>query len=714
MVHVDHVLALLCLALFGPVPSVDGRGTFTYLSKLLALTFPDQMGDSVERALEETIPILNAAKRTRLLNSQEIAEVVRKRRHHEYSLTRKEATRSDFLKYASFERELAVLLKKRADKRGIKKKKVELVVGKTASRVNLVYSRAVKRFRNDVDLWLHYARHCIFSGSTRSAGKVFANAIAFRSDSARLWLAAIAFHFDKCGDAGGARSLAQRALRAMPDSVVMWQEYFRVEVCYLVKLIARRLTIGLSASGPRPSVKNPKESNSQKKGKKSESVGELLFVDKNAEAHAADIGITNLSDHDDEVDSDAEHISASDGADSAINKDEKASAEDDGDASSKESSTFWNGGVPMAVLRKACSRVVLSEQDRIQFYAIASESPYVPSTFLSAMVAFLREKYPECCVTRLIEIRLSWDSLHVEYRREADRAIDKDAENEENKAGKSQEKKKEKEIRNESGRVVDRMGSYLDGLDLSNQDGSTKTAVLDCLNGYRDALKKAPKYGKVGDISALISRAEAELEMSREEIGLGESEKLTDETGELPPERWSLKEFERLICGDDKGEEVLDISDELYEVLKNNVLIPFRGIIAEKIIHMYLSREKSVERVREFSNFMITIPPFTMQSLRAAIDAELRFQNELLKDNNELSQKGSEQMIVQSRKLFKAASSVSAAERDVDFWLTYIDFERRIASNSKESTMVSWKALKVLKRDLHEVFTERQTLRNLS
>lgn len=165
------------------------------------------MGDNVERELRPTIPVLRAAQKAKILNRWEVTEVVRKRRHHEYNLLRKEVSRSDFLHYAAFERELTSVLKQRAKKRKLKKVEVELAVNKTAARVNLIYSRAVSKFRFDDDLWLHYARHCIRMGATRAAARVFAKAIAYRNDSVRIWLAAISFHFDVCADTTGARTI---------------------------------------------------------------------------------------------------------------------------------------------------------------------------------------------------------------------------------------------------------------------------------------------------------------------------------------------------------------------------------------------------------------------------------------------------------------------------------------------------------------------------
>ncbi len=197
----------------------------------------------VERALEETIPVLRSAKKSKLLTAAEISEVVRQRRDHEYRLRGRDVPRAAFLEYAAFEKELADLLSTRAKARNLKRSRTERVVGPTAARANLVYSRAVKRFKGDVDLWLYYARHCVGSGANRAAAKVFARALAMRPDAPEVWLAAIAFHFDTCGDVTIARKIAQRALRAVPDAKQVWREYFRMELAFLAKAVARRIAI---------------------------------------------------------------------------------------------------------------------------------------------------------------------------------------------------------------------------------------------------------------------------------------------------------------------------------------------------------------------------------------------------------------------------------------------------------------------------------------
>lgn len=202
-------------------------------------------GDDVERALEETVPLLRHARKLKILSAEDVATIVRRRRDHEYALQRPGAGRATFLRYAAFERETTALFAARAAARSVPEKRARSIAAQQGARVNLVYSRAIRKFKGDVQLYLHYAKHCVETGARGSAEKVLMRAIAHRGDSEKVWIAAMGFHFEACGDVKTARAIAQRGLRAMRGSKALWLEYFRMELVYIAKLIARRVAIGV-------------------------------------------------------------------------------------------------------------------------------------------------------------------------------------------------------------------------------------------------------------------------------------------------------------------------------------------------------------------------------------------------------------------------------------------------------------------------------------
>ena len=65
-----------------------------------------------------------------------------------------------------------------------------------------------------------------------------------------LWSYAAAWEFDHNGNAAAARMLMQRGLRMRPDSQQLWWEYFKLELHYAQKLVARRKVLGIDSPAP--------------------------------------------------------------------------------------------------------------------------------------------------------------------------------------------------------------------------------------------------------------------------------------------------------------------------------------------------------------------------------------------------------------------------------------------------------------------------------
>ena len=65
-----------------------------------------------------------------------------------------------------------------------------------------------------------------------------------------LWSYAAAWEFDHNGNAAAARMLMQRGLRMRPDSQQLWLEYFKLELHYAQKLVARRKVLGIDSPAP--------------------------------------------------------------------------------------------------------------------------------------------------------------------------------------------------------------------------------------------------------------------------------------------------------------------------------------------------------------------------------------------------------------------------------------------------------------------------------
>lgn len=664
------------------------------------------MGDSIERALEETVPILRAAHRTKLLSAEETNDVVRRRRDHEYAVAARSATRSDFLKYAAFERELASVLSKRAEKRKLKKQKAQLVIGKSAARVNLVYSRAVKKFNGDADLWLHYARHCVRTGSTKAAGKVFAKALGYRGDSEEVWLAAVAFHFDTCGDTRGARALAQRALRALPDSINMWKEYFRLEVCYLAKLISRRIAMGLPVSGGADDASSNADANDSEE--KSADDGSDNRSDADVQMSVSDdaVGsgsienqreIANEHGTDGNADNDSPNGKTLEG-DSLTQNADQASTERCGKLS------FWDGGVPMAVYRNACKKVRFTSKNRADFWDIAAATPYAPIKFLESLSEALLQGSPDCIASRIIKVRLAWDLAHSRFRERVARLGEtKQSENADDETLSRELKQNKETLAKQAQDVLSRLKQTLVDANVDKLDEASKNAVRASIDSFVFVAKVVDESGAtVSQARQLLSQLKSGKLISEAHSREGEG------VQEVDPATWPVAHLAHMLVT-----KKCPLSRQLYDTLKTKVLVPFRGVEQERALCAWISAESNITRLHEICDILLSLPPVTMESLKAGVGSELKIW-ERTHNQARWTQADSERMILHTRKLFNMAIGLPSAKTDIDFWVDYIDFERRITRDSKQAASVSWKAMKVLDQRYREVFTERQTLRNLT
>lgn len=669
------------------------------------------MGDSIERALEETVPILRAAQRAKILSAEETNDVVRRRRDHEYAVAARGATRSDFLKYAAFERELASVLSKRAEKRKLKKQKAQLVIGKSAARVNLVYSRAVKKFNGDADLWLHYARHCVRTGSTNAAGKVFAKALGYRGDSEEVWLSAVAFHFDTCGDTRGARALAQRALRALPDSINMWKEYFRLEVCFLAKLISRRIAMGLAVSGgaDKPSDKSD--------AKDSEEASANNGSDKENDA---DVQMSVLDDGvgPESIEDKCAEITEYRTTDGNTGNDiANATTPEEGSLTQKviqpsinryDKLSFWDGGIPIAVYRNACKKVRFTSKHRADFWDIAAATPYAPIKFLESLSDVLVQGCPDCIVSRIISVRLAWDLTHSRFRERMGKLGEREESGDTEEETLSRELEQNKHaLAKQALDVLSRLKQTLVDANVDKLDEASKNAVLTSIDSFVSVAKTVDQSGAtVSQARQLLSQLKSGKLISEAQSHDGEGVQETDEKSD--PATWPIEHLALMLVT-----RKCPLSRQLYDVLKTSVLVPFRGVLQERALCAWISAESNITRLHEICDLLLSLPPVTMASLKAGVGSVLKIWERIHKQAR-WTQADSDQTILQARKLFKMAIGLPTAKTDVDLWVDYVDFERRIARDSKQAASASWKAMKMLDERNRELFTERQTLRNLA
>lgn len=185
------------------------------------------MGDRVQKTLETLLPTLLELKAKQLFSDKEIKDIVRKRREFEYRLVGRKCSKNDLLDYIQYETALEALRKERAAKKGWKLGAVRST--SSLHHILRLFARSVRIWPQDKRLWNQYIDFCFRSGSTKRVLSVLLEALAHHPRELSYWLLAADREL-QLGHLEAPRRLMQLALRQLPDSRRLWEEYFKFEV----------------------------------------------------------------------------------------------------------------------------------------------------------------------------------------------------------------------------------------------------------------------------------------------------------------------------------------------------------------------------------------------------------------------------------------------------------------------------------------------------
>ena len=202
-----------------------------------------KMADAVTAILERMVPELEELQERGIFTPAEVKSIVRKRSDLEYGLKKRAVTPEDFVRALEYELNLEALRRRRKAQLGLRRVTESDHAG--IRRIHFIFDRAVRRFRMDVRWWLQWADFCMRSRSTKAVDRVFGRALMLHSRCEELWLQAAAWQFDRMQQYATARALMQRALRANKLSPRLWTSYFQLELVYVMRVLGRRLALGL-------------------------------------------------------------------------------------------------------------------------------------------------------------------------------------------------------------------------------------------------------------------------------------------------------------------------------------------------------------------------------------------------------------------------------------------------------------------------------------
>ncbi|KAK7929951.1 hypothetical protein WMY93_006346 [Mugilogobius chulae] len=193
------------------------------------------MAEVVQRRIEERIPELEQLERVGLFTKKEVKSIIKRATALEYKLHRLIVNKEDFIAYIQYEINVLELIKKRRIhiRYNFKREEIEFPI---ISRINSVFKRATKKWKNDVQLWLSHVAFCKKWGTKAQSSKVFSTMLAIHPDKPALWIMAAKSELEDRDSSESARHLFLRALRFHPNNKKLYQEYFRMELLHCEKL----------------------------------------------------------------------------------------------------------------------------------------------------------------------------------------------------------------------------------------------------------------------------------------------------------------------------------------------------------------------------------------------------------------------------------------------------------------------------------------------
>lgn len=193
------------------------------------------MAEIVQQRIEDRIPELEQLERVGLFTHKEVRSIIKRATSLEYKLHRLIVNKEDFIAYIQYEINILELIKKRRAHihYQFKREEVEFPI---IHRINSIFRRATKKWKDDVQLWFSHVAFCKRWGTKMQISKVFSSMLAIHPDKPAFWIMAAKCELEDRNSSESARHLFLRALRFHPENKKVYQEYFRMELLHSEKL----------------------------------------------------------------------------------------------------------------------------------------------------------------------------------------------------------------------------------------------------------------------------------------------------------------------------------------------------------------------------------------------------------------------------------------------------------------------------------------------
>lgn len=191
---------------------------------------------------------------------EEVRQIMKKRTVFETSLVRRIPKKSDFLRYAAYEMNLEALRSKRANRLSasliqslLKQSNPSTEVPRTPATISdysllrrqfQIFERALRKFKDDVSLWIQYIQAAERAQARSLVSKVCGRALQMHPNCPQLYIMAASHELNQQSHSA-ARVLLQRGIRMNSDNVDLWTEYVKMELGFAELLRRRWAVLGL-------------------------------------------------------------------------------------------------------------------------------------------------------------------------------------------------------------------------------------------------------------------------------------------------------------------------------------------------------------------------------------------------------------------------------------------------------------------------------------
>ncbi|XP_022908505.1 U3 small nucleolar RNA-associated protein 6 homolog [Onthophagus taurus] len=188
------------------------------------------MAETVQKNMELMVKEMRQFRDLKILNDEEIKELLRRRKHYEYKINGITKNLNDYLDYIKYEYALLKLIKIR---RANSKDKCS-GERKIITRIKRLYEVAVMRFPQHLQVSLDYFKFCKEVKFLSEVRSILSKMIKNHPKKEEVWLITSQFYFKDLKDTKFALKTLRKGLAILKNSKLLFKEIFKVEVLDVV------------------------------------------------------------------------------------------------------------------------------------------------------------------------------------------------------------------------------------------------------------------------------------------------------------------------------------------------------------------------------------------------------------------------------------------------------------------------------------------------